>query len=252
MTGLDGRVAVVTGAARGIGYAIAQRLVGEGAHVVVADVAAEGAQRAARELSPSGQEAIGVGLDVADVAALPAFMQRAREWQGRLDILVNNAGIARRADVLEVTEEDWDAIMAVNLKGVFFAAQQAAAIMATQESRGVIVNLASTSAFVSSTTPMIAYDTSKGGVRMLTISLAVHLAPLGVRVNAIAPGTIDTELTRGVLDESRRSNQASHRIPLGRLGQPDDLAGAVAFLCSDDARYMTGHIMVVDGGRLAT
>ena len=250
MERLTGRVAVVTGGARGIGYAIAQRLAAEGAQVVVADIEEESAYRAARELSASGHEALGLPLDVAQVGTLPAFMRRVREWRGHLDILVNNAGIAQRQEVLEVTEEDWDRLMAVNLKGVFFACQQAAAIMATQESRGAIVNLASTSSFVASSIPMVPYDASKAGVRMLTVSLAVHLAHLGIRVNAIAPGTIDTVLTRGVVEGGALDAQASSKIPLGRLGQPSDLAGAVAFLCSDDAAYVTGHTLVVDGGWL--
>ena len=250
MERLSGRVAIVTGGGRGIGYAIAQRLVAEGAHVVVADIDGEAAYGAARELSQSGREALGLPLDVAQTRDLPAFMQRVHQWRGRLDILVNNAGIAQRKDVLEVTEEDWDRMMAVNLKGVFFACQQAAAIMATQESRGVIVNLASTSSFVASSIPMVHYDASKAGVRMLTVSLAVHLAHLGIRVNAIAPGTIDTALTRGVVEGGALSEQAASKIPLGRLGHPPDLAGAVAFLSSDDAAYVTGHTLVVDGGWL--
>lgn len=250
MERLSGRVAIITGGARGIGYAIAERLAAEGAHVVVADIEDEAARRAARELSGTGREALGLPLDVAQTRALPEFMRRVRDWQGHLDILVNNAGIAQRKEVLEVTEEDWDRLMAVNLKGVFFACQQAAAIMATQESRGVIVNLASTSSFVASSIPMVPYDASKAGVRMLTVSLAVHLAQLGIRVNAIAPGTIDTVLTRGVVEGAVLGEQAASKIPLGRLGQPPDLAGAVAFLCSDDAAYVTGHTLVVDGGWL--
>lgn len=250
MERLNERVAIVTGGARGIGYAIAQRLAAEGAYVVVADVEEQAAYRAARELSGYGREALGLPLDVAQTRALPAFMEQVRGWRGRLDVLVNNAGIAQRKEVLEVTEEDWDRIMAVNLKGVFFACQQAAAIMATQESRGAIVNLASTSSFVASSIPMVPYDASKAGVRMLTVALAVHLAHLGIRVNAIAPGTIDTVLTRGVVDGAALGAQAGSKIPLGRLGQPADLAGAVAFLCSDDAAYVTGHTLVVDGGWL--
>lgn len=250
MERLNERVAIVTGAARGIGYAIARRLAAEGAYVVVADIEEEAAIRAARELSQSGREALGLPLDVAQIGKLPAFMQRVREWKGHLDILVNNAGIAQRKDVLEVTEQDWDRIMAVNLKGVFFACQQAAAIMAAQQSRGVMVNLASTSSFVASSIPMVPYDASKAGVRMLTVALAVHLAHLGIRVNAIAPGTIDTVLTRGVVEGAALGEQAASKIPLGRLGQPPDLAGAVAFLASDDAAYVTGHTLVVDGGWL--
>lgn len=250
MERLSGRVAIITGGARGIGYAIAERLAAEGAHVVVADIEDKAARRAARELSGTGREALGLPLDVAQTRALPEFMRRVRDWQGHLDILVNNAGIAQRKEVLDVTEEDWDRLMAVNLKGVFFACQQAAVIMAAQPSRGVIVNLASTSSFVASSIPMVPYDASKAGVRMLTVSLAVHLAQLGIRVNAIAPGTIDTVLTRGVVEGAALGEQAASKIPLGRLGQPPDLAGAVAFLCSDDAAYVTGHTLVVDGGWL--
>ena len=250
MQRLKDRVAVVTGSGRGIGRAIVDRLATEGASVVVADVDANAAVQAAREIGARGAESLGIGLDVSRVESLPGFMDEVRRWRGSLDILVNNAGIAQRKAVLDVTEADWDRVMAVNLKGVFFACQAAAAIMASQEDGGSIVNLASTSSFVASSIPMVPYDAAKAGVRMLTVSLAVHLSHLGIRVNAIAPGTIDTQLTRGVVDGEALEAQAGAKIPLGRLGQPRDLAGAVAFLCSDDAAYVTGHTLVVDGGWL--
>jgi NAD(P)-dependent dehydrogenase (short-subunit alcohol dehydrogenase family) len=151
---------------------------------------------------------------------------------------------------LEVTEDVWDRQMAVNLKAAFFATQRAVEVMIGQGNGGKIVNVASTSAFVASSTPMVPYDISKAGVRMLTTSSAVQLAPYHINVNAIAPGTIDTDLTRAVADSDRLARYAREKIPWGRLGRPQDLAGAVVFLCSDDAAYVTGHTLVVDGGWL--
>jgi NAD(P)-dependent dehydrogenase (short-subunit alcohol dehydrogenase family) len=178
-----------------------------------------------------------------------ALFKQALEAFGTVDILVNNAGIGIARPLLEYTEADWDRQLGVNLKGMFFATQEAARVMIPKR-RGKIVNFASTAAFVSSSTPETAYDISKGGVRQLTISVAAELAPHHVNVNAVAPGTILTELTLRVLDTPEKMDRAAAKIPLGRLGSPEDMVGPVLFLCSDEAGYITGHTLVVDGGWL--
>jgi NAD(P)-dependent dehydrogenase (short-subunit alcohol dehydrogenase family) len=247
---LHGRVAIVTGAAQSIGRAIADALAREGASVAVADLQGEKATAVAASINAAGGRAVGLRVDVSRVADIARMIDETLERFGRIDILVNNAGIAIAKPFLDLTEAEWDRQMAVNLKAVYFATQRAGAAMIRDGRPGRIVNLASTSAFVASSTPMTAYDISKAGVRMLTISSAVQLAPYGINVNAIAPGTIDTDLTRSVADPERLAAYAREKIPLGRLGQPPDIAGAAVFLCSDASSYMTGHTLVVDGGWL--
>lgn len=244
------RVAIVTGAGQGIGRAIALALAREGAAVVVADLQPSTAEATAASITATGGRALTARVDVARLDDLAALVQRTLAAFARIDILVNNAGIAVVKPFLDVTEEEWDRQMAVNLKAAFFASQQVARVMIRQGRGGRIVNVASTSAFVASSSPMVPYDVSKAGVRMLTVSTAVQLAPHGITVNAVAPGTIDTALTRSVVDPQRREQYAREKIPLGRLGQPEDVAGAVVFFCSDDAAYVTGHTLVVDGGWL--
>ncbi len=188
-------------------------------------------------------------LDVTNVDAIREVVLEA-DAKAPLGTVVNNAGVGWVMPLLDVTPERFDALMDVNLRGVFFVLQAAARVMALRR-RGVIINLASTSAFTASTTPMVPYDTSKGAVRMLTIAAARELAGSGVRVNAVAPGTVDTDLTRSLSsDPEALHGLAQSHIPLGRLGLPEEIAAAVDFLSSDDASYITGHVLVVDGGWL--
>jgi NAD(P)-dependent dehydrogenase (short-subunit alcohol dehydrogenase family) len=249
-------VAIVTGGAQGIGRAIVEGLAREGAAVMVADVNGEKAQQtaaavaAAPDVAAAGGRARAASADVGRLNDIDALVERTVTEFGRLDILVNNAGIALAAPLLEVTEELWDRQMAINLKAAFFATQRAAEVMIRQGGGGKILNLASTSGFVASSISMVPYDISKAGVRMLTISSAVQLAPHHINVNAVAPGTIDTDLTRSLADPERLEWYATRKIPWGRMGRPRDLAGAAVFLCSDDADYVTGHTLVVDGGWL--
>ena len=244
-----GQIAIVTGAGRGMGRAVAMGLAAEGAHVVVAEVDRDAAAETVAEIQGAKGRAMSIVADVSKVEDVRRLFKEAVEAFGGVDILVNNAGIGIPKPLLDYTEADWDRQLGVNLKGMFFATQEAARVM-IPKGRGKIVNFASTAAFVSSSTPETAYDISKGGVRQLTISVAAELAPHHINVNAVAPGTIMTELTLKVLDTEEKMARASAKIPMGRLGKPEDMVGPVLFLCSDEADYVTGHTLVVDGGWL--
>jgi NAD(P)-dependent dehydrogenase (short-subunit alcohol dehydrogenase family) len=242
--GLEGRVCLITGAAQGIGAACARRFAREGAIVVVADVDDErGAAVAAEGEGRFLHCDVGEGIEIAQTveAVMAEF--------GRIDVLVNNAGIARSADLLEVTEEDFDAVLRVNLRGAFLMAQAVARHMVAA-GRGSIVNLSSVNGTF--TIPTIAsYNISKGGMNQLTRVFALELADKGVRVNAVAPGTIATEMAAAsvLVDEAARRRVMS-RTPMKRFGQPSEVADVVAFLASDAASYITGEIVVIDGGRM--
>jgi len=244
-----GQTAIITGAGRGMGRAVAMALAAEGARVVVAEVDATAGREAAGAIVDAGGRALSVTADISQVDDVRALFKQTIDEFGTVDILVNNAGIGIPKPLLEYTEADWDRQLGVNLKGMFFATQEAARVMIPKR-RGKIVNFASTAAFVSSSTPEAAYDISKGGVRQLTVSVAAELAPHHINVNAVAPGTIMTELTLRVLDTPEKMNRAAAKIPMGRLGSPGDMVGPVLFLCSDEADYITGHTLVVDGGWL--
>ncbi len=247
---MTGRGALVTGAARGIGRAVAVRLAARGDTVLLADRDADEARRAARRITDSGMRARAVALDVTDVYRVREVIAEIDE-RTPLGTVVNNAGIARSSPLAEVTRALYDELMAVNVRACFFVLQAAARVMIPRRS-GSIVNVASTSAFTASTTPMTVYDTSKGAVRMLTVAAARELAAYGVRVNAVAPGTVETDLTRALFSGGADALDAQARevIPLGRLGEPSEIAAAVDFLSSRDAAYVTGHVLVVDGGWL--
>jgi len=245
----DGQTAIVTGAGRGMGRAIAVALAAEGANVVVAEVDEPAAKDVVDEIKKGGGRGLAFKADVSSVGELRLLFERTLKEFGDVDILINNAGIGIARPLVDYTEADWDKQLGVNLKGMFFATQEAARIMIPKR-RGKIVNFASTAAFVSSSTPETAYDISKGGVRQLPVSVAAELAPHQINVNAVAPGTIMTDLTMRVLDTEEKMARASAKIPLGRLGKPEDMVGPVLFLCSAEADYITGHVLVVDGGWL--
>jgi NAD(P)-dependent dehydrogenase (short-subunit alcohol dehydrogenase family) len=241
--------AFVTGGARGIGRGIVEVLARRGDVVFAADRDADVVAATADELRADGLDVRPVTLDVTDTAALRRAILAADD-EVPLGALVNNAGIALTRPLLEMTEADLDRVLDVNLRAVYFALQAAASRMVPRGS-GAVVNVASTSGFTASTSPMTAYDVSKGAVRMLTTTAARELAPTGVRVNAVAPGTIDTDLTRAVADTGRSlEDLAATRIPMGRIGTPADIAGAVAYLTGPASTYVTGHTLVVDGGWL--
>jgi NAD(P)-dependent dehydrogenase (short-subunit alcohol dehydrogenase family) len=247
VSSLKGSMAVVTGAGRGMGRAIALDLARHGAGVTCLDIREQGAKETAETITRDGGKASAARLDVSDVADIRRTF---RGLAAPPDIVVCAAGVLRVKPFLDHEEEDWDVLADVNLKGTFFSVQEAARAMLPQR-RGVIITFASTSAFVSSRIPEIAYDVTKGGIRQLTVSAAVELAPYGIRVNAIAPGTILTDFNRSSLDTAEKIQVVADRLPLGRVGEPNDVMGAVTFLCSPGASYITGHTLVVDGGRLA-
>lgn len=249
MNAASARGAFVTGGARGIGHAICTRLAEEGWTVHAADLDAAALADAFPGAAAPGADIRTVPLDVTDCAALAEAI-RAADRATPLGVLVNNAGIGFAEPLATMTPERFDLLLSVNVRAVYFAIQAAAEVMRPRGA-GSIVNLASTSAFTASGSPMTAYDTSKGAVRMMTTTVARELASAGIRVNAVAPGTVDTELTRSIArDQAALDELVARRIPLGRLGVPQDIAAAVAWLASDASSYVTGHTLVVDGGRL--
>lgn len=247
---LLGKTAVVTGAARGIGLGCATRLVREGAKVALLDIEEEAGAASAAALSEEG-EAIFLRCDVGSKADVDGAFDEVAAHFGRLDILVNNAGITRRGDFLEISETDFDEVIRVNLKSVFLCGQMAGRMMVAQGGGGTIVNMSSVSVIM--TMPTISpYAASKGGITSLTNAMSLSLAPHGIRVNAVGPGTIATELNRdSILSDARTRERILSRTPLGRLGTVEDVAAVVAFLASDDAAYVTGQTVYIDGGRAA-
>ncbi|PNH07927.1 Glucose 1-dehydrogenase [Tetrabaena socialis] len=252
---LLGKVAVVTGGARGIGYGCARSLCRE-AQVLLADYDLGAAQRSAAELTTAGHSAAAVKCDVRLKADCDAAVAAAvAEW-GKLDIMVANAGIVKAAPFLDMSEEDFDDVVAVNLKGVFLSCQAAARQMVAHRqsdpawSGGAIVTMSSVNAVMA--IPSIAgYNASKGGVNGLTRCMALALAPHGIRVNSVGPGSINTDVLAAVASDPAARGRILSRTPLGRIGEADEVGAVVAFLASEAASYMSGQVVYVDGGRLA-
>ena len=240
--------ALVTGGAGGIGSAIAERLARRGDIVFLTDIDEERSVAASRLLADQGLDVRGVRLDVSDTAEIDATLTDL-DSRAPLATVVNNAGIGWVRPLIDVEPDQFDRLMSVNVRGAFFVLRAAGRLM-IERRQGTIVNVASTSAFTASTNPMVPYDMSKSAVRGMTVSAARELAPHGVTVNAVAPGTVDTEMVRSLMGGDDLAEQAGARIPLGRLGQPTDVAAAVDFLSSEAASYITGHTLVVDGGWL--
>lgn len=243
----DGRVAVVTGAARGIGFATAQRFVSEGAKVAVIDLDESAAAEAAARL---GGEAIGIGCDVSDAAGVEAAFERIVADLGGVHVLVNNAGVTRDNLLFKMTEDDWDIVMGVHLKGAFLMSKAAQQHFVAQK-YGKIVNLSSVSAY--GNRGQANYAAAKMGIQGFTRTLAIELGPYGVNVNAVAPGFIATEMTdttarRLGMDIEEFRELSAQANPVKRVGLPDDIAAAVTFLSSDEASYVTGQTLLVDGG----
>jgi 3-oxoacyl-[acyl-carrier protein] reductase len=243
MSDLAGRVAIVTGASRGIGQAIAHRLAARGAHVIAA---ARGDQTAAvvDAIAAAGGKAEAAKVDVTDRAAIDAMVGGALERHGRVDILVSNAGIARDQLLVRMKPEDWDAVLATNLTAAFACAQAVLRPMMKQRA-GRIITISSVVG-QSGNPGQANYAASKAGLIGFSKALAQEVASRGITVNVVAPGLIDTEMTRGLTENAR--DTWTDRIPLGRLGTPDDVAAAVCFLASDEAAYITGQVIAVNGG----
>jgi glucose 1-dehydrogenase len=248
---LDNKVAIVTGGARGIGLAIAKRYVAEGARVVIADIDETAGKAAAAGL---GSAAKFVRTDVGAAGDARNVVAEATALTGDLDILVNNAGVIHTADFLDIAEADFDRVLRINLKGMFLVGQLAAKQMVAQvkagKKPGAIVNMSSINARVAIPN-QVPYCVSKGGVDQLTKVMALSLSGYGIRVNAIGPGSIMTDILKGIATDQEAKNRLLSRTPLRRIGDADEVAAIAAFLVSDDASYVTGETVYVDGGRLA-
>ncbi len=249
---LDNKTAIVTGARRGIGRTTALALAKEGANVIVSDISQEDCQKVVTEIEGLGRKGLALKCNVTSRAEVEDMVKRAVAKFGRVDILVNNAGIISFKPFLELTDEDWDNTLNVNLKGQFLCARAVAKEMAKNK-WGRIINIASiSSGGCGIAFPLIAhYTASKGGVMALTEALALELTPQGINVNAICPGAIDTDMVKGV-KESGQLEQILLRIPKGRLGQPEDIANLAVFLASSESDYISGAAIVIDGGWLTT
>lgn len=246
---LEGKVAIVTGASRGIGRAIAARFVREGARVVLAARGTERGMLAAEELGGAGAGVLFTRCDVSSRAQVDALVQTSLREFGRLDIVVNNAGLNHKASFLETTEEDWDRVISVDLKGSFLLSQAAGRVMVEQDEGGSIINVSSVMA-VLALADQVPYCAAKGGVNQLTKSMAIALGRHGIRVNCIGPGPIQTELMEVVVNDEAKSIELLDRLPLGRVGTCDEVAGVAVFLASDDSAYITGQTIYPDGGRM--
>ena len=247
---LEGRVAFVTGAGRGIGAATALRLAEEGARVALADIDTEGCQQVATEIDRLGSEALVVRCDVSNKDMVQEAVDSTAQQFGRLDILVNNAGVIRDNLLFKMADEDWDTVINIHLKGAFLCSRAAQKYMVEQR-YGRIVSLSSTSAL--GNRGQANYSSAKAGLQGLTRTLAIELGPFGITANAVAPGFIDTEMTRATarrqgLDPDEVIANASKTIPVRRVGQPRDIANVICFLCSDEASFVNGQIIYVAGG----
>src|SRR6202012_2777651 len=245
---LQGQGAIVTGASSGIGQGIAKRLASEGANIVINYAGnREGAAETLKMVEAAGARGIIVQADVSKVEAVRSLVEKAWQEFGSAEILVNNAGVESNTSFLDAKEEEFDRIIGVNLKAPFFVTQAFVRKLAAEKKRGRIINITSVHedmAFPGFST----YCASKGGLRMLMRNLCVELGPLGITINNIAPGAIATPINKQLLEDKPKLNALLGQIPLGRIGTPEDVAGIVAFLASDDASYVTGATFLVDGG----
>lgn len=249
MRRFENQVAIVTGAANGIGAATARRLAGEGASVVVADMDEKGGGQTLDAIRASGGTATFAPVDVTSRAQVEALLAAAITAYGQVDVLANIAGVAFDEPFLEITDEKWNRTLAINLTGVFLCSQVVARHMAEHKIAGRIVNMASTNGLVGEA-ELAHYNASKFGVVGLTMTMAIELAPYNIRVNSVCPGLIKTRLTQPALDDPRWVEGYLKKIPLNRFGEAEEVAAAVAYLASQDSGFITGHQLVIDGGQL--
>jgi len=245
--GIRDKGVLISGGTSGIGLATARRFIDEGARVFLSGATEEEVEKALADLDGSVD---GAGADVVEEQAVAALADHATRFLGRIDVLINNAGIARKSAFLETDVAAWDRMIAVNLRGMFLVAREVARAMVGDGRGGAIVNMASTNA-LGGEEEFAGYNASKGGVLQLTRTMAVELGPQGVRVNCVCPGFIDTPLNRALASEEEFREYERERIPLGRRGRPEEVASAYLFLASDDASFVHGAALVVDGGQTA-
>lgn len=246
---LEGKVAIVTGGAQGIGKGIVERYVKENAKVAIFDIDKDMLEATEAEMKSMGGDVITFTVDVLSKEQIFNAVNAVADKWGHIDILVNDAGICPWADFLEIPEEDWDKVMGINLKGYFLMSQAVGHIMSKQKDGGSIIHMSSVNGLAAEA-QIAHYNVSKGGINMLTMSMALELAKYNIRVNAICPGFIDTRLNRSDIENEEWLKEYLKTIPMGRVGKPSDIASAAFFLASDDSAYITGHLLVVDGGQI--
>jgi glucose 1-dehydrogenase len=246
---LEGRVAIITGSTRGIGMACAQEFAREGARVVGAGRTVEQGRQVVDEIRAEGGDAVFVACDVSQKAQIDRLVGETIACYGTIDILVNNAGVNHAASFLDITEDDWDRVMDVDLKGTFLLSQAVARIMIEQQKPGVVVNISSVMA-VLALADQIPYCAAKGGVNQLTKAMALALVDKGVRVNACGPGPVMTELMQKVVHDEEKHRQLMDRLPIGYIAECREIARVCVFLASDDASYLVGQTIYPDGGRM--
>lgn len=246
---LQGKTALITGGSTGIGKAIALRFAREGAKVAVTGRELSALEETVREIAEQGGEAMFIRGDVQLSQDVRRMVDQTLDRWGAIDVLVNNAGICKPAPFLEIEEAEWDRHIAINLKGTFLAGQYVAREMVQRGIKGSIINMSSVNGLAAES-DQAHYNATKGGINLLTMSMALELAPYGIRVNALCPGFIETRLTRPLINNPERIEPYLKTIPMGRVGQPEEIADAALFMASDESRYMTGHCLVVDGGQL--
>jgi glucose 1-dehydrogenase len=246
---LNNKVALITGGSQGIGRAIAVRFAAEGAKVAISGRGLEALNETAAYISEQGGQVLIIEGDVQYKEQVERMVDNVMKQWGRIDILVNNAGVNRTAPFLEITEEDWDWHMNINLKGTFLVSQRVSLEMVKQNHGGSIIQMSSVNGLAAEA-DQAHYNATKGGINLLAMSMALELARYDIRVNSLCPGFIETRLTKPLIDNPLAIGEYLKTIPMQRVGQPEDIAAAALFMASDESSYMTGHCMVVDGGQI--
>jgi NAD(P)-dependent dehydrogenase (short-subunit alcohol dehydrogenase family) len=250
---LSNKIAIVTGARRGMGRTHALGLAKRGAKVVVSDISLKDCKKVVREIEEIGGKALAMKCDISQKKEIGKMVRKTIEKFGKIDILINNAAILQRKPFLEITEKDWNKILDINLKGQFLCSQAIARVMAKQKSGGAIVNIASVAMgqLGKGFKNLVHYCASKGGIIAMTEAMALELAPFNIRVNAVAPGRIDTAMDDTLKQSLKTREKILNQIPLHRVGKPEEVSNLVIFLASDEASYITGSTIIIDGGWMA-